>query len=181
MFDKKKAKDVISDWPEESKEAAQLVIDEFGEPAEMTNSMLLWHKAGTWKKIIAHKEFVEHDFPAPHIDAVESFIDYNVPTEKMNELAEFDGSVVVYRTQGEISARCHDLEANNLALNLTDAIVRSNMTADEARRYYAQEFLGYRKGDTVPFMEALRFIPNGEPEHDKRIISKKELEAVKSS
>jgi hypothetical protein len=52
--------------------------------------------------------FVEHQFPVPHIDSVESFIDYAVPPEKVSALAEFDGSVIVDRTAGEVSARCHD-------------------------------------------------------------------------
>ena len=170
--------DIMSNWPEQSREAAQLVIDEYGQPDELTESLLIWSDAGPWKRIIAYKAYTDHEFPAPHIDSVESFIEYNVPTEKMNKLAEFDGSVVVYLTQGEVSARCHDLEANKLALNLVDVMVKSTMTADEARTYYAYEFLGYRKGDTVPFMEALRFVPEGEPEHDERIISQQELEAA---
>ncbi len=32
-------------------------------------------------------------------------------------VAEFDGSVIVERTAGEVSARCHDEQANFLALN----------------------------------------------------------------
>ena len=70
------------------------------------------------------KEYYEHNFPAPHIDAIESFIDYTVPTEMFTPLAEYDGSVVVERTAGEVSARCHDEEANNLALNLMHDIVQ---------------------------------------------------------
>ena len=62
--------------------------------------------------------------PAPHIDAVESVIDYQVPVEKFTALAEFDGSVVVERTAGEVSARCHDEQANFLALNLMNDIVK---------------------------------------------------------
>jgi len=43
------------------------------------------------------RAFYEHNFPAPHIDAVEYFIDYRVPVEKFGALAEFDGSVIVER------------------------------------------------------------------------------------
>jgi hypothetical protein len=38
--------EVIKDWPEESREAAQLVIDAHGEPHEATGSLLLWHDVG---------------------------------------------------------------------------------------------------------------------------------------
>src|SRR5690606_27022225 len=104
-------------------EAATLVIDQYGEPDEVTESQLIWHEPGRWKRIVASKTFFRHDFPTPHIDSVESVIDYRVPPEKVSALAEFDGSVVVERTAGEVSARCHDEQANYLAINLMHDIV----------------------------------------------------------
>jgi hypothetical protein len=38
------AADLIEGWPEDSREAAQLVIDTDGEPQEATESQLTWHK-----------------------------------------------------------------------------------------------------------------------------------------
>jgi hypothetical protein len=131
----------IAAWPEESREAAQLVIEAYGEPAEMTDSLLIWHEPGPWKRIVASKAFYQHEFPAPHIDAVESFIDYRVPVEMFTPLAEFDGSVVVERTAGEVSARCHDEQANFLALNLMHEMVTGARDPQGARDYYAKEFL----------------------------------------
>ncbi|MDK1389156.1 hypothetical protein QN224_27510, partial [Sinorhizobium sp. 8-89] len=81
----------VQDWPEESREAAQLVIDQYGEPNETMDSQLVWHRPGPWKRIVASKTFYEHNFPAPHNDSVESVIDYRVPPEKFSELAAFDG------------------------------------------------------------------------------------------
>ena len=63
--------ELIRDWPEESREAAQLVINKYGEPNEATDSYLVWHKPGPWKRIVASKAFYEHRFPTPHIDSVE--------------------------------------------------------------------------------------------------------------
>lgn len=91
----KQASQTIATWPEESREAAQLVIDKYGEPDEVTDTHLTWHKPGPWKRIVASKVFYQHNFPAPHIDAVESVIDYRVPVDKFTELAKFDGSVIV--------------------------------------------------------------------------------------
>jgi hypothetical protein len=139
------ASELIQDWPAESGEAAQLVIDAYGEPDEATKTQLTWHNPGAWKRIVASKTFYKHDFPAPHIDAVESFIDYRVPIDKFTPLAEFDGSVVVERTAGEVSARCHDEQANCLALNLMHDIVTGARTPDEARDYYAKEFIDFRR------------------------------------
>jgi hypothetical protein len=173
--------EIISAWPEESREAAQLVLDKYGEPHEATESYLLWHGVGPWKRIVASKTFWEHQFPAPHFDSVESVLDYRVPTGAFTPLAEFDGSVIAERTAGEVSARCHDEEANNLALNLAHDIVTGEKSVEEARGYYAKEFLDYRKGLPTPYMEKLRFEPTtGTADEDERVISDDELERAKA-
>ena len=168
----------IKAWPEESREAAKLVIDKYGEPDEATETQLTWHRPGPWKRIVASKAFYKHDFPAPHIDAVESVIDYRVPVEKFSELAAFDGSVIAERTAGEVSARCHDEQANLLALNLMHDIVTGAKTAQEARAYYAKEFADYRRNKPTPYMEKLRFTPGdgAAADPDIRMLSDEDLE-----
>jgi hypothetical protein len=169
--------EIIEGWPEESREAAQLVIDEYGEPHEATESLLIWHEVGPWKRMVASRAFYAHNFPAPHHDSVESFIDYRVPTAKFTELAEFDGSVIAERTAGEVSARCHDEQANFLALNLMNDVVTGAKTVEEARRYYAKEFLDFRRGKPTPYMEKLRFSTgDGTADPDERLRSDQDLE-----
>jgi len=46
MGDTPQGSDIIKGWPEESQEAAQLVIDTYGEPQEATESLLTWHQVG---------------------------------------------------------------------------------------------------------------------------------------
>jgi len=166
--------------PEESREAAQLVIEKYGEPHKTTETELIWHRAGPWKRKVASKVFHQHNFPAPHIDAVESVIDYRVPPEKVTELARFDGSVVVERTAGEVSARCHDEEANFLALNLMHDIVTGAKTVEQARAYYAKEFADYRRKKPTPYMGGLRFTPGDDraADPDVRVLSDQDLEAA---
>lgn len=172
------AAEIIDDWPEESREAAQLVLDRYGEPHEASDSQLTWLQPGPWKRIVATRAFYQHNFPAPHIDCVESVIDYQVPVEKVSDVASFDGSVVVERTAGEVSARCHDEEANFLALNLMHEIVTGIRNVGDARDYYAKEFADHRRRKPTPYMEGLRFTPAdgdaGDP--DKRLLSDEELE-----
>lgn len=169
---------IIGDWPEESREAAKLVIDAHGEPQEATDTQLIWHKPGPWKRIVASKAFYQHHFPTTHIDSVESVIDYRVPVEKFDELAQFDGSVIVERTAGEVSARCHDEQANFLALNLMHDIVTGKKTVDEARAYYGKEFLDYRRKKPTPYMEGLKFSASGgdTKDPDTAILSKEDLQ-----
>lgn len=172
----------IRQWPEESREAAQIVIDTYGEPDEVSESQLIWHRRGEWKRIVASRAFYQHDFPAPHQDSVESFIDYRVPPEKVSELTAFDGSIIVERTAGEVSARCHDEEANRLALNLMHDIVTGAKTVQEARDYYAKEFADYRRKLPTPYMDALHFsLPaGGTADPDERVLSDADLEKAKA-
>jgi len=170
----------IEGWPEESLEAARLVIDRYGEPDEVTETQLTWHQPGPWKRILASKAFYQHNFPAPHIDAVESVIDYHVPVDKITPLAEFDGSVVVERTVGEVSARCHDEQANFLALNLMHDIVTGAKSVQQAREYYAKELADYRRKKPTPYMERLHFAAGDRSaaDPDVRVLSDDELKAA---
>jgi hypothetical protein len=153
------------------------VIDAYGEPHEATGSLLTWHDVGPWKRVLASKVFFEHQFPAPHHDSVESVLDYRVPPEQFTPLARFDGSVIVERTAGEVSARCHDEQANFLALNLVDDIVTGAKSVEEARAYYAEEFLNARRKRPTPYMEKLRFQPGtGTADPDQRVLSDQDLE-----
>ncbi|TLM84505.1 hypothetical protein FDW83_07230 [Pseudarthrobacter sp. NamE2] len=114
---------ILDGWPDESREAAQLVLDKYGEPDEATPSSLVWFNAG------------------------------------------------------EVSARCHDEEANRLALNLMHDIVTGEKDVEQARAYYAEEFAGYRKKEPTPYMEKLRFSPqSGTGDPDQRVLSDQDLE-----
>lgn len=177
MREKQSGSKIIENWPEQSREAAKLVIEKYGEPHEATESFLTWHAVGPWKRVVASKVFFEHAFPAPHFDSVETVLDYRVPPELFTPLAEFDGSVIAERTAGEVSARCHDEQANTLALNLTHDIVTGTKSVEEARDYYAKEFTDYRRKKPTPYMEKLRFATsNGTVDPDERVLSDEELE-----
>jgi len=103
-----------------------------------------------------------------------------VPVRFITPIVEFDGSVTVKRTAGEASSQCHDEQANSLALNLMYDIVTGKKSAQEARDYYAKEFLDYRRKQPTPYMEDLRFQPetNG-ADPDKRLLSDDDLERAK--
>src|SRR5690625_4535469 len=111
-----RASQVIQHWPEEAREPAQLVIEQYGEPDEIRESQLIWHRPVHWKRMVATRAFCDHSFTSPHHDSVESVIDYRVPLDKVAAVTAFDGSVFVERSAGEVSARCHVEQANFLAL-----------------------------------------------------------------
>lgn len=173
--------EIIKSWPEDAREPAQLVIDKYGEPDEATETLLTWHHTGPWKRITASRTVHLHNFPVPHWDAVESVIDYRVPVEFITPIVEFDGSVTIKRTAGEASAQCHDEEANSLALNLMRDMVLGKKTVQEARDYYAKEFLDYRRKLPTPYMNELDVqmqSDSGDP--DRRVLSEGDLERAKN-
>jgi hypothetical protein len=58
------------------------------------------------------------------------------------------------------------------------------LTADQARDYYAKEFLDYRRKQPTPYMEGLRVqpqTPQSAPDPDSRMLSDEELEKAKAS
>jgi hypothetical protein len=151
-----KAQDVKS-WPEASKMAAQEMITKYGKPDAIGADVLVWKNKGPWKCITVDKQETKHSFPIEHTDMMKQTISYKVPTGKFDELAKFDGSVIVDRTQGEMSARC-DKEANNfLALNLANDIVTGKKTVDEARKAYGDIVKEKMNGGNPEYMSKLVF------------------------
>ena len=118
------ADDVIEDWKEASKTAAQDMMEMYGQPDEVTESVLIWHENGGWLRTVVYKNEIPHDFPTPHVDVVEQWVRYRVPPDMFDDLARFDGSVMAERTSGLLSARCEKESSNILALNLADEIAR---------------------------------------------------------
>lgn len=157
------ANEIIDDWPAQPKEVATTIIQKYGEPDEVTERLLIWYNNGPWKKTIVSKEEVPHDFPMPHTDIVEQFIDYKVPADKFDDLAEYDGSVIVERTKGVISARCDKEEMNFLALNLAHDVITGKKSVEQARDFYAKTVKAFKNGDKDPYTQAFQFsIPSGD-------------------
>ncbi len=156
------AKGLISGWPAKTQEVATTMMAKYGAPNEVTGTMLVWNNNGPWKKTIIHKEPVQHNFPMAHLDLLEQFVDYSVPADKYDQLALYDGSVVVARTVGEMSARCDKEEANFLALNLANDIATGKKNVEEARAYYARSIKEMMQGKMDPYLQKLHFSVGGD-------------------
>jgi len=142
-------------WPKASKEAARAMSAKYGKPMYMNEHMAMWGKAGPWKRTVVYSHEVQHAFPGPHTDVMQQWIDYRVPPAMYDELAAFDGSVVVERTNGEMSARCDKEAANLLAINLAHEIVTGKRTAEDARRMYGEQIMAMKAGRPAPYTERL--------------------------
>jgi hypothetical protein len=78
----------------------------------------------------------------------------HVPVYKFTAWAKFDGGVVE-RNAGEVSARCHDEQANFLALNRMHGIVTGAKSV-QARDYYGSFELSAQKADALHGAVALK-------------------------
>ena len=165
------AQAILANWPTKPAEVGQLMIRKYGTPDEATPRILRWHGDGGWKRSILYREEVPHNFPMPHTDLLEQVIDYRVPPDKFDELAAYDGSVIVERTKGEISARCDKEEMNFLALNLANDIVTGKRSVEEARQFYAQTAMAFKQGRKDPYTQRLQFqVPqSGTPDPDTQV------------
>jgi hypothetical protein len=150
---------MMTGWSTASREAMAFMTQKYGPPAEMTASMALWNRTGPWKRTIISAMAIPHAFPGLHDDVMEQVIDYRVPPSKFDELAMYDGSVVVERTKGEMSARCDKEGANFLALNLANEIATGRRSPESARRKYAEEIMAVKAGRPTPYTQRLLFQP----------------------
>ena len=149
----------VSNWPEASRMAVKEISDKYGKPDGVTKDELIWMKKGVWKKICINKKESKHSFPIEHTDMMQTTISYKVPTDMMDELGKFDGSVTFDRTQGTMSARC-DKEGNNfLALNLANDIITVKKSVEEARKAYGDIVKEKMNGGNPMYMQKLTFSP----------------------
>ncbi len=169
MDEMSNANNMIANWSMDAQKAANAMIKLRGAPDEVTRTMLVWHNSGPWKRIVASSTATPHIFPAPHPDLVEQTLSYDVPINKVDELARFDGSVTVDRTRGEMAARCDTEFHNVLALNLAHDIITGKRGVENARDFYARVVkIEKMKKELHPYGLRLNFSPQqnaGDPDH----------------
>lgn len=159
QMDKMQMEKMMSGWPEASKEAAMFMTGKYGPPEAMSKNMMAWGKTGPWKRTIVYAQEFPHEFPAHHTDVMQQFIDYKAPAAKYDDLATYDGSVVLERTSGEMSARCDKEGANFLALNLAHDLVTGKRSVQDARKMYGEQVKAMKAGQAAPYTARLLFMP----------------------
>jgi hypothetical protein len=157
--DRPSAAGVIASWPAKPKEVASDTIAKYGQPDGVTDSRLVWQNKGPWKEIILYRDEVPHQWPMPHTDLLEQSINYKPDPEKFDDLAQFDGSVIAERTKGTLAARCDKEEMNFLAVNLANDVVTGRRSVSEARKFYEETAMAFKKGEKRPYTQRLQFEP----------------------
>ncbi|HVM00082.1 MAG TPA: hypothetical protein VM324_12385 [Egibacteraceae bacterium] len=151
------AERIIEAWPQPNQRVARQLLDKYGPPNEATPTKLFWYHNGPWKETKITSDVVTHNFPAPHTDFLTQVVNYRVPPDMIGAIAEWDGSVIVDRTKGEVAARCDAEAANILAMNLVHEIVTGKRTVEEAREATAENTVAYSMGRNAPYAERLLF------------------------
>ena len=155
---------IIENWPPAPKQMAEDMVNRYGLPNEATPTLLIWHDSGPWKRTIVTSDETAHEFPTPHTDFIPQTISYDVPVEKLPELAKFDGSLLVNRTAGQVTASCDNEAANFLAMNLMHDIVEGKLNAEEARTELGEQQAAWLMNREAPYTERLRFAQPAESE-----------------
>lgn len=159
--------EIIEEWDEEPRQIAEETMETYDEPDEAVPSRLIWHHGedAPWKRTELFRDPVPHNFPKQHNDHLEQAIDYHAPPESYDCVARFDGSVMLERTKGEVSARCDIEGANFLAVNLTHELITTDMSVKAARRTYGEEMVTFMEQgeEPTPRMQGLQFeLPEGD-------------------
>ena len=149
----------LEGWPPKTVALAVELVRKYGEPNEATATRLTWFHNGPWKRTVLLREGTPHNFPKAHQDVLEQTVDYRVPANKVGDLLKYNGSLVIDRTRGELSAHCDSEQQNNIVLNIADDIVKGERNVEQALAYHAQVIVGMRDGDPETYPLKLRFKP----------------------
>lgn len=158
------AEQIITSWKATPKEVAQKMLAKYGKPQEVTANRLVWHNNGPWKFTELVNEEIAHEFPMPHKDALYQAVNYRIAADKADELLQYDGSLILERTKGEIGARCDKEDANFLAINLANDVATGKRSVDEARKFYADSMMAMMKqGKKNDYLQGFVFkVPSGD-------------------
>ena len=141
------AKDSIDDWKhDDAKAFAESLIKDYGQPDEVTQTMVKWYKLGAFggdgtKEMETYviDESIPHSFPDPHRDFVYTVMEIKVPSHMLDTLGHVTGSIVYDGLKKTVTARCGSLEANALTLQFVKDLVEGKIKNDNdvAKKEYA--------------------------------------------
>lgn len=159
---------VLRHFAPSAQEMARALFPAYGMPAEATTLHLIWLGPAPFVRTTLSANATQHNFPVPHEDVLEQCVHYPVGNVigKLNDLAAFDGSLTVKRTEGLLCTRHATPEMNFLSLNLANDIVTGKRTWKEARLYFARAMDVLRAGQTPRYAAELTFrqIPAPDPD-----------------
>jgi hypothetical protein len=167
---------MLASWPEQQRQLGTELMVKYGAPVDHSEYVVVWTNSGPFSRSILYRYGIDHNFPSPHSDVLEQVVNYRVPPDKVGELAQFDGSITVLRTGGELSVRGDREDSNILELNLAVEIAEGKRTVASARKAVADAMLARLAGEPVPLMQQLTFTPGTKTaDPDQQIVTAAQL------
>jgi hypothetical protein len=145
--------EIVRDWPERARVAAQALIEKYGPPQIADADSLTWVGNRPWDDTV-----VRRDAPAGQI--LRQSIHYPVALSKLAALRGLGGRVELDSSSGELSSYADDESLNFLALNLADEVVSGKLTPDRARERYARTRELAQAGKSSPYTKGFLFTPH---------------------
>ncbi len=123
---------------EDAIEQLRILIRRYGKPSikdYSTGGMAIWTKKQLketcYERIELLDESVPHCVPKPHRDFLYTFINYEVPDDKVLDVISLSGSVSYDPLKKLLRARCGSEDANVATLYLCTAIGNNRISIDE--------------------------------------------------
>ena len=145
MEAKMTSKESLNNWEhQDAVKVAEMMIKEYGQPDEVTETMLKWKKLGDFgageQETYIVDESIPHDFPEPHRDFLYTAKKIKVPTRVGDTLLHVTGSIIVDGLKGTVTARCGSLNANALTLGFVEDLAKGKVVNNKgiAKREYAK-------------------------------------------
>ncbi len=151
----------LKGWPPERQALAAHLVAKYGQPQDSSPRQISWFDNGPWKRTVLYRDGDLHKFPLSHRDVLWQTVNYKVALNRIAAILAYNGSILIDRTRGEITAHCDTEEDNMLTLNLADNVATGSDTVEQAKAYHAQVFEGLRIREPSEYAYKLRFATPG--------------------
>ena len=143
-LDEMNSEDSLKNWKhKDAKGYAEKLIDEYGQPDEVTETMLKWNKLGSFgdgeMETYVIDESIPHSFPAPHRDYVYTTMKMKVDSDMLDTLGHVTGSIIYDGLKETVTARCGSLYANAATMGFVKDMIDGKVPVEDevAKKEYA--------------------------------------------
>lgn len=148
---------IVKRWAPRSRNAAQLMLEKYGNPNQFDRNTLVWFNNGAWKRTIVHRNVSRRDPSGKNKDFLEQTVGYLVPADKVADLKRFSPMIEVSQTAGELTFASDSESRNRLALNLAEEIVTGKRGVADARAFFLKTTRLAASGKSSSYLDALQF------------------------
>ena len=143
-LDEMNSEDSLKNWKhKDAKGYAEKLIEEYGQPDEVTETMLKWNKLGSFgdgeMETYVIDESIPHSFPAPHRDYVYTTMKMKVDSDMLDTLGHVTGSIIYDGLKETVTARCGSLYANAATMGFVKDMIDGKVPVEDevAKKEYA--------------------------------------------